>query len=87
MEIYMDINWIKVRINYGHFEVEIDFSEEEEKDFQMLLAKDLNGEELTKEESDQLEGYKNVIISESNFILDDYEIDDLGEYEWKDLLE
>lgn len=87
MEIYMDINWIRGHLNYGHFEGDVDFSKEEEKDFQMLLAKDLNDEELTKEEQDRLEDYKETIIDSSHIVIDDYEIDDSGEYEWEDLLE
>ena len=86
MEIYMDINWLRGHLNYGHFEGEVDFSKEEEKDFQMLLAKELNNKELTEEENDRLEEYKEIIIDRSHIIIDDYEIDDLGDYEWKDLL-
>lgn len=87
MEIYMDINWMRGHLNYGHFEGRVDFSEKEEKDFQMLLAKDLNDEELTEEEHDRLEDYKETILDRSHIVIDDYEIDDLGEYEWKDLLD
>jgi len=86
MEIYMDINWLRGHINYGHFEGEVNFSEEAEKDFQTLLAKDLNDEELTEEEEDRLNEYKEIIVDRSHIIVDDYEIDDWGEIEWKDLL-
>ena len=82
----MDINWMRGHINYGHFEGEVNFSKEEKEDFQMLLAKDLNDEEITEEANDRLEKYKEIIIDQSHIVVDDYEIDDFGEYEWKDLL-
>lgn len=86
MEIYMDIDDIRGTINYGHLEGEVNFSEEEEKDFQTLLTKELDDEELTEEEDDRLEKYKEIIINHSQFIIDDYDIYNPGEYCWKDLL-
>ena len=40
----------------------------------------------TEEEQDRLEDYKETILDSSHIVIDDYEIDDVGEYEWKDLL-
>ena len=86
MDIYMELDYIRGYIGDGHFEGEVDFSGEEEKDFQTLLRKDLNDEELTDEEIERLEGYKEEIIDSCKFVIDWYDIEELG-YNWKDLLD
>lgn len=40
MKIYLDLDTIHGRPLYGHLEGEIDFSEEDEKDFLTLLEKE-----------------------------------------------
>ena len=88
MKIYMNVNYIRGRLRYGHLEGEVNFTEEEEKEFKTLLKKYLDGEDMTDEEYNKLEDYRDYIRDNaySFFQVDDYEIDDLGEYEWKDLL-
>ena len=86
MEIYMDIDYLRGHLRYGHLEGDIDMTQEQEDEFQTLLKKDLNNEEMTDEELDKLEDYKEWIRYECHFVLDDYEIDDIGDFCWKDCL-
>jgi hypothetical protein len=87
MKIYMDMDYIVGRLRYGHLEGEIDFTKEQEKDFKTLLKKELNKEEITEEELDRLDGYKEDIRGCSEIIVDDWRIDDCGDYHWEELLE
>lgn len=87
MKFYMDMDYIIGHLRYGHLEGEINFTEEEERDFKTLLKKELNKEEMTKEELDRLDGYKEDIQDYGNIIVDDYEIEGYGDYHWEDLLE
>ena len=70
----MDIDEINGHARYGHLEGEVNFSEEEEKDFQTLLKKEDNYEELTEEES-------------CCPVVDDWEINSWNGINWSDLLE
>ena len=87
MNIWMDVDEINGHIRYGHLEGEVDFSTEEEKDFQVLLKKENNGEELTKEEQERLENYKFDIEESCCLIPDDWEINYWDGINWSDLLE
>lgn len=86
MKIYMTVDFIKGYARYGHLEGEVNFSEEEEKDFRTLLNKEWNGEELTPEEAERLDNYKMDIDDNCGLVVDDWEIEDFGDYEWDDLL-
>ena len=88
MKIWMDINEIDGYARFGHLEGEVDFSEEEEKDFQTLLKKEDNNEELTEEEKERLEHYK-TDIEDSCYppVIDDWEINSWGGIDWSDLFE
>ena len=86
MNIYMDLDYIRGYVRDAHLEGDIDFSEEEEKDFQTLLKKELNDEELTNEENDRLEEYKDEIIDNCELVVDWYDIEDKGDYHWEDCL-
>lgn len=86
MKIYMDMDYIVGRLRYGHLEGEINFTKEQEKDFKILLKKELNKEEITEEELDRLDGYKEDIRDCSEIIVDDWRIDDCGDYHWEELL-
>ena len=87
MDICMDIGYVIGGIRQAHFEGKVNFSKKEEEDFQVLLRKDLNGEELTDEEIDRLEGYKEEIIGSCELIIDWYDIEDTGDYHWMDCLD
>ena len=87
MEIYLDMDYIIGKITGGHLEGYINFSKEEKEEFQNLLSKDLNDEKLTVEEDEKLDSYKEEILEHCRFVLDDFEIEDTGEYTWKDLLD
>lgn len=87
MKIYMDMDYIRGYLRYGHREGEVNFTEEEEKEFKELLKKELDGEELTNEEYDKLEGYKYEIEEQTSIIVDDFDIEDYGEYHWEDCLD
>ena len=50
MKIYMDLGYLVGHLRFGHLEGEVPFSEEEEKEFKELLKKELDYEDLTKEE-------------------------------------
>ena len=86
MNIYMDLDYIRGYVRDAHLEGDIDFSEEEEKDFQTLLKKELDDEELTNEENDRLEEYKEEIIDSCELVVDWYDIEDKGDYHWEDCL-
>ena len=86
MKIWMDIDEINGYARYGHLEGEIDFSEKEEKDFQILLNKEENNEELTEEEQERLEHYKTKIEESCYPVIDDWEIDSWNGINWSDLL-
>lgn len=83
----MDVDYISGHLNYGHVEGNINFTEEQEKEFQMLLKKEINGENLTDEEQDLLDDYKERIRDHCEFVVDDYDVDDFGDFCWEDLLE
>ena len=87
MKVYMDTGYLVGHLRYGHLEGEVPFSPEEEEDFQNLLKKDLEDEPLTDEENDRLESYKEDVLSYTCIVVDDYCIDDVGEYCWKDCLD
>lgn len=87
MKIFMYMDYLCGRLRYGHLEGEIEFTEEEEKDFKTLLKKELNKEEITEEELDRLDGYKEDIRDCSTVVVDDWRIDDYGDYHWEELLD
>ena len=87
MEINMELGYVRGYIRDAHFEGKVNFSREEEEDFQALLRKDLNDEELTEEEIDRLEGYKEEIIDSCELVIDWYDIEDKGDYCWEDCLD
>ena len=87
MKFYMDVDYIRGHLRYGHYEGEIDMDKEAEKEFKFLLKKDLNGDTMTEEEFNKLEEYKEWIEGETDIIVDDYEIDEIGECCWRDLLD
>ena len=87
MEIYMDTMYPRGEISEAHLEGEIDFTEEEEKDFKALLQKDVDGEELTEEEFERYEKYKEDIRNECQIVIDDFYVNDFGTFVWKDLLD
>lgn len=87
MKIFMYMDYLRGHLRYGHLEGEINFTEEEERDFKTLLKKELNKEEITEEELDRLDGYKEDIRDCSNVIVDDWRIDDCGDYHWEELLD
>lgn len=87
MEINMELDYVRGYIKDAHFEGVVHFSKEEEEDFQALLRKDLNDEELTEEEIDRLEGYKEEIIDSCELVVDWYDIEDTGDYHWEDCLD
>lgn len=86
MKVYMDIGYMVGHLRYGHLEGNIHFSEEEEKEFQMLLNKEVDAEGLTDEEQDLLDDYKERILERCEIVVDDYELDDYGDFSWEDLL-
>ena len=87
MIVCIDMDYIRGHLRYGHLEGNIDFSEEEEKDFKDLLKRKFHKEDLTEEELDRLDGYKEWIRDECCVVVDDWAIDDCGEYHWEDLLD
>ena len=87
MEINMELDYIRGYIRDAHFEGKVNFSGKEEEDFQALLRKELNDEELTEEEIDRLEGYKEEIIGSCELVIDWYDIEDTGDYHWEDCLD
>lgn len=86
MKIYMDVDYINGHLRYGHVEGDIDFTKEQEEEFQMLLKKEVNEEDLTDEEQDLLDDYKERICDHCEFVVDDYDVDDYGNFCWEDLL-
>ena len=87
MKIWMDVDEIDAYARYGHLEGEVNFSAEGEKDFQILLKKENNGEELTEEEQERLENYKLDIEDSYCLVIDDWEINYWNGINWSDLLE
>ena len=88
MKIYMDIGYMVGHLRYGHCEGYVDMTKEEEEEFQTLLRKEIvKGENLTEEEENKLYDYKERILEHSHFVVDDYELDDYGDFEWSDLLD
>lgn len=83
----MDVDYIAGYLRGGYREGEIDFSEEEERDFKQLLRKELNHEEITEAELDRLECYKEDIQEHSWIEVDDFRIEQCGEPIWEDLLD
>ena len=86
MKVFMYMDYIRGHLRYGHLEGDVDFTEEEEKDFKNLLKRWLNKDILTEEELDRLEGYKEVITEETFIKIDDWRVDDCGDYHWEELL-
>ena len=86
MKINLPIDWIRGYLRYGHFEGEIDINPEEEKEFKELLKKEIHNENLSEEESDKLEGYKDWIKEECSIVIDDYRIEEWGDIGWDVLL-
>ena len=87
MKVFMYMDYIRGHFRYGHLEGDVDFTEEEEKDFKSLLKKQINKDILTEEELDRLVGYKEIIKDETTVIIDDWRVDDCGDYHWEELLE
>lgn len=87
MEIYMDTIYPRGEISEAHLEGEIDFTEEEEKDFKTLLKKEADREELTEEEFERLENYKEDIREECHIVVDDFYVTDYGDFVWEDLFD
>lgn len=87
MKIFMYMDYLRGYLRYGHLEGEINFTEEEEKDFKILLKKELNKEEITEEELDRLNEYKEDIRDCSDIVIDDWRIEDYGDMNWEELLE
>ncbi len=87
MEIWADVDEIKGRVRYGHIEGEVNFSKEEEKDFQTLLKKEIEYEKLTEEEQERLDNYKIDIKESCGLVIDDWDIDYWTGIDWNDLLE
>lgn len=87
MNIIMELDYIRGSIRDAHLAGKVEFSGKEEEDFQTLLRKDLNNEELTDEEIDRLEGYKEEIIGNCELIIDWYDIDDIDDFHWEDCLD
>lgn len=83
----MDTDYLAGYLRYGHLEGDISWiTGEKEEDFKTLLKKELNDEELTEEEINRLEGYKEDILDNCTIVVDDYCINDIGEYHWEDCL-
>lgn len=88
MNIYMELDYVTGRIGDAHLEGFICFSKEEQEDFQILLKKeDSNEEELTDEEINRLNKYKEKILGNCEFIIDWYDIEDYGGYHWEDCID
>ena len=87
MKFYMDMDYMVGHLRYGHIEGDIDFTEEEIKEFKELLKKDVQWDSLTEEESDKLEVYKERVLEHGSIKVDDYELDDYGGFHWEDLFE
>lgn len=88
MKIDMPIDWIYAFSKYGHFEGEVHFSPEREKEFKSLLNKSLyNEEDMTEEEWDILDDYKEDIKDNCDIKIDEWEIEDWGDVEWEALLD
>ena len=86
MRGYMDIGYMVGHLRYGHLEGTVNLTEEEEKEFRVLLNKESNMEELTSEEEDLLDDYKERVLEQCGVVVDDYELDDYGDFCWEDLL-
>lgn len=87
MKVFMYMDYIRGHLRYGHLEGDVDFTEEEEKDFKSLLKRQINKDILTEEELDRLVDYKEAIKDETTIKVDDWRIDDYGDYHWEELLE
>ena len=86
MKIYMELGNIYGYVRDGHLEGYIDFSKEEEERFYYLLNKEEEFEELTEEEAEELDTFKEKILDNCEFVLDDYELVESNDPNWKDLL-
>ena len=82
MKIDLTLEYVMGYLRCGHIEGEVDFTEEEEKDFKTLLKK----EELTNEEEERLDIYKEKVMESTEIIIDDYSLEGRGEPYWGDLV-
>ena len=88
MKINLPLDYIVGYLRYGHLEGEIDYTEEEEKEFKNLLKKSINNEnEMSDEEWDKLETYQEEIRDNCTVIIDDYCLEECGPCEWSALLD
>lgn len=85
MKINVPIDYLRGYLRYGHLEGEVNMSSEEEKEFKTLLAKELEYE-ITKKEEEKLEEYKELIMENCEIVVDDYDIEDYGEFEWSEII-
>ena len=86
MKIHMGIGYMVGHLRYGHLEGTVNLTKEEEKEFKILLNKEFDAEELTSEEQDLLDDYKERVLEQCEYVVDDYELDDYGDFSWEDLL-
>ena len=81
MKIYINVGHI-IAEGDGHIEGKINFTKEEEKEFKMLIKKNLI--DLTEEECNKLEKYKKEIILNTIMRIDNYNILDYDDLHWED---
>lgn len=87
MRVRMGIGYMVGHLLYGHLEGVVNLTEKEEKEFRILLDKEFNVEELTSEEQDLLDDYKERVLEQCKIVVDDYELYDYGDFSWEDLLD
>ena len=83
MKVHLPVGYVMGYLRYGHFEGEVPFTKEEEEDFKKLL--EIDEGELTEEECDKLEHYKDMVDGYCELVIDDVDIEGYGDIEWKDL--
>ena len=86
MRIEMDVMYVRATPCSAYLEGDIDFTEKEEKEFKTLLRKEIDEEELTDEEYDKLDNYKEEIRNCGHIVVEDWYLNDWGDYRWEDLL-
>lgn len=87
MKIEMDVMYIRATPYAAHLEGYINFTKEEEEEFKTLLKKEIDEEELTDEEYDKLDNYKEEIKENGYIVVEDWYLEDWGDYRWEDLLD